>query len=88
MAALHVRNVPIEIYQQMQAIAEARGVTLSSFIIELMQEAAEREAARKRHMKAIAAIRRSWAGRPRTSVSGVDLLRDVREEREKEREQA
>jgi hypothetical protein len=88
MAVLHVRNVPDELYRQAQAIAASRGVTLSSLIIEFMQEAAERETARKRHVKAMTEIRRNLAKRPRCTTSGADLVRLVRDEREREKDPA
>ena len=81
MAVLHVRNIPDDIYKQAQELAESQGTTLSSFIIELMREAATHEMERARHEKAVLRIRRNLARRPRTSASGADLVHAARKGR-------
>lgn len=85
MAVLHVRNIPDDLYRHAQAIAEARGSTLSSLVIDLMNEATTRDNDHKRHTKAVLRIRRNLTRRHRGSISSAELLRSVREDRERER---
>lgn len=89
MAVLHVRNIPDDLYQHAQAIAEARGATLSSLVIALMQEAAARDLDHKRHAKAVRRMRKNLTRRNHNAVSdaisGADLVRASRDERESER---
>ena len=85
MAVLHVRNIPDSLYRRAQAIAEARGATLSSLVLELIQEAATRDIDHKRHAKAVAQIRKNLTRRRRSRASGAELVRASREDREVER---
>ncbi len=88
MAVLHVRNIPDDLYRHAQAIAEARGATLSSLVITLMQEAASRDLDHKRHAKAVQRIRKNLTRRKHNAgnsvVSGADLVHASRDERETE----
>jgi hypothetical protein len=85
MAVLHVRNIPDQLYQSAQAIAEERGSTLSALVIELMQQASIRHLDRKRHTKAVARMRKSLSKRKPGRVSAAILIHAAREEREAER---
>lgn len=82
MAVLHVRNVPDELYELAQTIADERGSTLSALVIELMEHEAARHADRKRHARAITRMRRNMAKRKQTAVSGADLVNAFRDERD------
>jgi plasmid stability protein len=85
MAVLHVRNIPDNLYAQAQMIASEQGTTLSALVIELMQQAATRHLDHKRHLKAIARMRRNLTLRQKSDVSAATLIQEVREEREIER---
>ena len=83
MAVLHVRNIPESLYKRMQRLAEARGRTLSALVIDLLEEADHKEAARKRFDAAMAVLRQRPYMPPATSTPGAaDLIRTERDERE------
>lgn len=82
MAVLHVRNVPDTLYARAQTLAAARGETLSAMVVDLLQAAADREAAAERHMQAIRRLRRQMTARKTREVSAADLLAETRNEAE------
>ena len=82
MAVLHVRNVPDALYARAQTLAAARGETLSGLVVDLLQRAADREAAAERHLRAIQRLRRQMTARRSGKVSGADLLAETRIEAE------
>ncbi len=82
MAVLHVRNVPDTLYARAQTMAAARGETLSAMVVDLLQRAADREAASERHMRAIELLRRQMTARRSEIASGADLLAETRIEAE------
>ena len=86
MAVLHVRNVPNDLYALAQSIADERGSTLSALVIELMEQAAERHMARKKHARVLARMRRDLSKRKQTAVSGADLVQAFRDERDSARD--
>ena len=88
MAVLHIRNVPDALYRQAQEAAAAHGATLSAHVIGLLEADAERAEAEARALAAVAKIRRNLTRRQRAVAgaqpSAADLVRAVREERERE----
>ncbi len=84
MAILHVRDVPDSLYKRMQKIAKSRGRTLSAEVIALFEEVVEREEIRRKQADLLAAIYRDrWTPPPGTPDS-VEMIRQIREEREAE----
>jgi capsid protein len=88
MAILHVRNIPETLYKRAQRIAESRGLSLSQLVIESLERLDQEEAARRRHAKVMAEIRANMEKRkqswPAIMPNAVDLIREGREERERE----
>ena len=88
MAILHVRNIPEALYKRAQRIAESRGLSLSQLVIEALERLDQEEAARRRHAKVMAEIRANMEKRkqtwPANMPSAADLIREGREERERE----
>ena len=86
MAVLHIRNVPDALYQQAQAAAAARGITLGAYVIALMEADIARAEAKARGLAALTKIRRNLTRRQRAAVgaqpSAADLVRAGRAERE------
>jgi hypothetical protein len=74
MAVLHVRNVPEVVYASAQRIAAERGTTLSTLVIELMQEVAARQLDRKRHQKVLSRMRKRMTGRAPSGATSADLI--------------
>ncbi len=87
MAVLHIRNIPDALYRQAQAAAAARGVTLSAYVIALMEADLARAEARAHGLAALTKIRRNLTRRQRAVAgslpSAADLVRAGRAERER-----
>lgn len=88
MAILHVRGIPESLYKRAQRIAERRGQSLSQLVIEALERVDAEEAARRRHEKVMAEIRANMEKRkrdwPANMPNATDLIREGREERERE----
>jgi plasmid stability protein len=79
-ATLHVRNIPDDIYSQLQVLAQTRNRSLSAEVILLLQEALTREQARQKQVKLLADIRRRRFTYPpnKRVPDTVTLLREDR----------
>lgn len=84
MAVLHVRDIPDVLYRQVQKMAQARGRSLSAEVIDLLEEAARQEAARRRHARLMAQMRRDIWSPPSGAPDSEDLVRAARSDREAE----
>ncbi len=80
MAILHIRNVPDELYELMQAIATERKLSLSALVIELMEQTTTWHMNRKRHLSALTRMRHNMTKGEQTAISGADLVRAFRDE--------
>ena len=78
MKMIQVRNVSDELHRELKVRAARRGVTLTDYVLELI----EADLARPTLEEALERISR--LPRPRSRVRGADLVREAREEREKE----
>lgn len=58
MSILHVRNVPQELYEQIQQMADAKHRSLSAQVVTLLEQAVKQEQARQAQAKTLAGIRR------------------------------
>lgn len=58
MAILHVRNVPDELYVQIQSLAQTRNRSVSDEVVVLLEAALQQEQARQKQVELLAEIRR------------------------------
>jgi len=81
MAILHVRNVPDEVYNKIQQLAQQRNRSLSAEVIMLLQEALRQEQTRRDQARLLSEIRRHRYTYPkhRRVPDSVELLREDRE---------
>lgn len=78
MATLHVRNIPDDLYQTIQALASREHRSLGAEVAFLLERALEQEALRDRRMDALERITRR---RSFNKPGGVDSLTLLREDR-------
>ena len=80
MATLHVRNVPTELYSQIQSLATERNRSLSAEVILLLETALKQEQARKKQVELLSEIRRRRYTYSKTKrvPDSVKLLREDR----------
>ena len=79
MSTLHVRSVPEDLYEQLQALAQTRQRSLSAQVIALLERALADEYTRQAQGELLAAIRRRRFVPPAGSPDSVLLLREDRE---------
>jgi plasmid stability protein len=85
MATLHVRNVPDDLYERLKALAEEDHRSLSAEVIWLLGEAAASGSRRGRTLAALDALDRiALANGPQPEGLAAELIREVRDERERE----
>lgn len=79
MSTLHVRNVPDELYEQLQRRAQAEGRSLSAEVINLLQYALQRT--QRTQGEILADIRRRRAKHPYNPdiPDSLQLLREARD---------
>ena len=80
MKMIQVRNVPDELHRELKARAARKGVSLSDYVLDLIEE----DLARPTLEEGLERIMR--LPRPRMPVSGSELVREARAEREAELE--
>ena len=86
MATLHVRNVPDDLYERLKALAEEHHRSLSAEVIDLLQGAATLDSRRKQTLAALAELHQiALANGPQPEGLAAELIREVRDERERER---
>jgi antitoxin FitA len=78
MKMIQVRNVPDGVHRELKARAARRGVTLTDYVLDLI----ESDLARPTLEEALERISR--LPRPRAAIRGAELVREAREEREEE----
>ena len=78
MNTLHVRSVPDDLYQRLQALAQAQNRSLSAQVITMLAQAVEEEERRQKQDAVLASIRRRRFTPPAQSPSAIDLLREDR----------
>ncbi len=78
MGHIQIRNVPDDVHRTLKARAATKGMSLSEYLLAEVTELAERPSLEE----LVARIR----SRPmsRSTVSGAELIRQAREERERE----
>jgi plasmid stability protein len=80
MATLHVRNIPDEIYLQIQALATKRNRSLSAEVVFLLQHALDEEKMRREQSRLLSDIRRRRMAQKRRQKA-LDSVRLLREDR-------
>ena len=78
MPTLHVRNVPEDLYRQIQKLAEARSRSLSAQVVAMLTQAFEDEQNREVRAGTLASIRRRRFSVPGKAPSSLELLREDR----------
>lgn len=84
MSVLHVRDVPDRLYRKVQKMAKAQGRSLSAEVIALLEDAVRQGESRLRHARLMADIRRDAWTPPPDAPDSVEVLRQLREERDAE----
>ncbi len=80
MATLHVRNVPDELYNRIQELAEQHRRSLSAQILTMLESALEEESTRRNQAELLAAIRARRIANPLPD-GAPDTLTMLREDR-------
>ena len=82
MAALHVRNVPDELYGRLKQYAKAQNRSLSAQVITLLDQALQQDARRSQQQQLLAEIESRRFVYP-TDVDVPDSVTLLREDRER-----
>lgn len=82
MATLYVRDIPDNLYSQVQKIAVTQGRSLSAYVQAVLQEAVDEEKLRQASSKALANIKRRRRALPPEIPDSVTMLRHIRGEDE------
>ncbi len=75
MPTLHVRSVPDDLYQRLQALALEQNRSLSAQVVTLLYEALEQQQRRRQQALALRAIRRRRYTPPPDMSDSTELLR-------------
>ena len=78
MPTLYVREIPEQVYQTAQRIAQEQGRSLSAYVITVLEQAIEDEQVRRRSAKALANIRRRRRPLPPGAPDSVEMIRRMR----------
>lgn len=78
MSILHVRNVPSELYERLQQLAQARNRSLSAQVITMLSQAVEAEERRRLQAAVLDSIQGRRFRIPEDAPSTLDLLREDR----------
>lgn len=80
MATLHVRNIPDDVYSQIQTLAQTRNRSLSAEVLVLLQNALQQEQIRQKQAKLLETVRRRRYTYPKNKrvPDSVKLLREDR----------
>ena len=79
MATLHVRNIPEELYAEVQQLAAAESRSVSAEIVSLLAQAVEERRRRANHIRALDSLRRRRFTPPAGTPDAMQLLREDRE---------
>jgi hypothetical protein len=82
MATLYVRDIPENLYRQVQKIALEEGRSLSSYVVLLLERATEEEKLRHKRSRALTSLRRRRQALPPGAPDAVEVLREIRRGRE------
>lgn len=79
MPTLHVRNVPKELHERIQALAQSRNRSMSAQVISLLSTAIEEEELRQSRSGILASVRRRRFAYTKDVPDSATLLREDRE---------
>lgn len=79
MITLQIRNVPDDLYQRIQVMANAKNRSLNAQVITLLSLAIELEEGYIKQMKVLNSIQSRRFKAPKNAPSSLDLLREDRE---------
>ena len=79
MITLQIHNVPDDLYQRIQIMANAKNRSLNAQVITLLSQAIELEESYIKQMKALNSIQSRRFKAPKNAPSSLDLLREDRE---------
>ncbi|MDI6769278.1 MAG: hypothetical protein QMD04_06340 [Anaerolineales bacterium] len=79
MVTLHIRNIPDNLYQHLQQLAQSRNRSLNAQVLMILTRALEEEERQMEQAKALTSIRRRRFAPPANSPSSLDLLREDRQ---------
>ena len=82
MPTLYVREIPEQVYQTAQRIAQEQGRSLSAYVITILEQAIEDEQARRKMSEALADIRRRRRPLPPGAPDSVEIIRRMRDDHE------
>jgi plasmid stability protein len=85
MPTLHIRNVPVEVYEALRRRAGRFRRSLNAEVIETLRISVEDTAARERLLEELDDLRREFL-LPEDAPAPEDVIREAREERERELE--
>jgi plasmid stability protein len=80
-ATLHVRDVPVDLYEDLRARADRAGLSINAMVIRILEETAEREAQKSELVRRLEAIA-SRIKLPADAPKPEDLIREGRDERD------
>jgi plasmid stability protein len=79
MPTLHVRNVPKDLHQRIQALAQSRNRSMSAQVINMLSGAIEEEELRQSRSRILAAVRRRRFAYDQEVADSATLLREDRD---------
>ena len=79
MATLYVRDIPEDLYRQVQKIAREEERSLSSYVILLFHRAAEEDKLRRKRSRALASLQRRRQPLPAGAPDADEVLRKIRQ---------
>ncbi|HXU29449.1 MAG TPA: hypothetical protein VN851_02630 [Thermoanaerobaculia bacterium] len=79
MATLYVRDIPEDLYRQVQKIAQNEERSLSSYVVLLFQRATEEEKLGRKRSRALTSLRRRRQPLPAGAPDAGEVLRKTRQ---------
>lgn len=79
MNTLHVRSVPDDLYQRIQALANQKKRSLTAQVITLLEQAVSDEEQRTKHAEVLKSIQRRRFKLPKNAPSSLELLHEDRD---------
>ena len=79
MATLYVRDIPEDLYRQVQKIAQDEERSLSAYVVLLLQRATEEDKLRRKRSRALTSLRRRRQPLPAGAPDADEVLRKIRQ---------
>ena len=78
MQTLHIRNIPIDLYERIRSLAQTHNRSLSVQVVTMLSELAKRQENRISQADVLASIQRRRFTPPAKASSSLELLREDR----------